>query len=132
MRLAHHNTRLALCHSCRARSIILILFYVTAIKMEVRYLSFFTSQHAGWKHDTGLALCHSCQARSSLLVSSHFLALHHNHQVVKKDTTLDLRHNCQAGSTMLVSSHCLALCHNHQFGSKILDWLYITAVKMEE
>jgi hypothetical protein len=36
-RLAHHNTRLALRHSCKAGSSILVLLYVTALKLEARY-----------------------------------------------------------------------------------------------
>ena len=36
-RLAHHNTRLALRRSCQDGSSVLILFYVTTIKLEARY-----------------------------------------------------------------------------------------------
>jgi hypothetical protein len=36
-RLAHHNTGLALRHSCQAGSSVLVLLYVTAIKLEARY-----------------------------------------------------------------------------------------------
>jgi hypothetical protein len=37
MRLAHHNTGLALCHSCQVGSSVLILLYVTTINLEARY-----------------------------------------------------------------------------------------------
>jgi hypothetical protein len=36
-RLAHHNTGLVLRHSCKAGSSVLVLLYVTAIKLEARY-----------------------------------------------------------------------------------------------
>jgi len=36
-RLAHHNTGLALRHSCQAGSSVLVLLYVTAIELEARY-----------------------------------------------------------------------------------------------
>jgi hypothetical protein len=36
-RLAHHNTGLALRHSCQAGSSVLVLLYVTTIKLEARY-----------------------------------------------------------------------------------------------
>ena len=37
MRLAHHNTRLTLRHSCKAGSLVLVLLYVTRLKLEERY-----------------------------------------------------------------------------------------------
>jgi hypothetical protein len=36
-RLAHHNTGLSLHHNCQARSSVLILLYITTIKLEERY-----------------------------------------------------------------------------------------------
>jgi hypothetical protein len=36
-RLAHNNTGLALRHSCHDGSLVLVLLYVTAIKLEARY-----------------------------------------------------------------------------------------------
>jgi hypothetical protein len=32
---------------------------------------------------------------------------------------------------VLVSSQCLALRHNNHVGSKILDWIYVTAIRLE-
>jgi hypothetical protein len=62
------------------------------------------------------------------------LAHHHN-------TRLALRRNCKAGSTVLVlltsqqsswkQETRPSLRHKNQVGSRILDWLYVTAVKPE-
>jgi hypothetical protein len=85
MRLAHHyNIGLALRYNYKAGSTVLVLFYVTIVKLEARNSSCFMSQQSSWKQDIRLALRHSCQARSSVLVSSHHLALRHNHQVGSK------------------------------------------------
>jgi hypothetical protein len=85
MRLVHHHhTGLALRHNCKAGSTVLILLYVTAIKLEARYLSCFTSQQTSWKQDTRLALRHNSQVGSTVLVSSHRLALRHNNEAGSK------------------------------------------------
>jgi hypothetical protein len=105
--------------------------YVTVVKLEARYLSCFTSQQSRWKQDTRLVLRHnfsSWKHSTSLISTSCFTS---QHSRWKQDTKLALRHSCQVRSTILVSSHRLALHHNHQVGSKILDWLYVTAVKTE-
>jgi hypothetical protein len=36
-RLAHHNKGLDLCHGCKAGSLVLVLLYVTTLKLEARY-----------------------------------------------------------------------------------------------
>jgi hypothetical protein len=53
------------------------------------------------------------------------------HSGWKQNTRLALHHSYQARSTVLVSSHRLALRHNTQAGSKILDWIYVTAIKLD-
>jgi hypothetical protein len=74
---------LALRHNTQAGSKILDWLYVTASQAGSTILlitsSCFMSQPSGWKQDTRLALRHSCQAGSAVLVSSHRLALCHNH-----------------------------------------------------
>jgi hypothetical protein len=59
----------------RYLSHLIVLLYVTALKLEARYSSCFTSQPSGWKQDTRLALRHSYPTGSSVLVSSYHLAL---------------------------------------------------------
>jgi hypothetical protein len=63
------DTRLALHHS----------FSSWKHSTSLISMSCFTSQHLSWKQDTRLALRHNCQVRSTVLVSSHCLALRHNH-----------------------------------------------------
>jgi hypothetical protein len=117
-RLAHHhNTRLALRHSYKAGSTMLILLYVTAIKLEARYSSCFTSQQSSWKQDTRLALHHSCQARSTVLVSSHCLSLCHNHQV---------------GSKILDWLYVTVVKPEAQYESHHIFLLYVTTIRLEE
>jgi hypothetical protein len=67
-RLAHHhNIGLALHHSYQAGSTVCVFLYVTAIKLEERYSSCFTSQQSSWKKDTRLALRHRNQDGSKIL-----------------------------------------------------------------
>jgi hypothetical protein len=88
-RLAHHhNTGLALRHSCKAGSIVLILLYITAVKLEARNSSCFTSQQSSWNKDTRLDLCRSYQVGRTILVSSHSLVLRHNDQAGRKKLVL--------------------------------------------
>jgi hypothetical protein len=131
---------------------------VTALKLEARYLSCFTSQQSRWKEDTRLALRHSYPVRSTVLVSSHCLALRHSCQARSKmvklfyGTAIKLEAGYYTGFTSQLSSrkhstsHITSSCftsqpsgrkqgtrpvlrHNHQVGSKILDWLYVSAIQ---
>ena len=56
---------------------------------------------------------------------------HHSTRLAHHNTRLALCHSYQVGSSVLVSSQSLSLRHNTQAGSKILDWLYITTIKLE-
>jgi hypothetical protein len=64
----HYNTGLALRHNSQAGSTVLVLLYVSVIKLEARYSSCFTSQQSRWKQDTRLALRHGNQAGRKILI----------------------------------------------------------------
>jgi hypothetical protein len=108
--------RLALCHNYQFRSKMLILLYITIINWEAGYYIGFTSQLSSQK------------LSSHYITSSCFTS---QPSGWKQDTRLDLHHTCQARISVLVTSHLLALHHNHPVGNKILDWLYVTVVKLE-
>jgi hypothetical protein len=108
-------------------------------------------------NNTRLALRHSYPAGSTFLVSSHHLALRHSYQdgikmlVLLYVTTIRSEAGYQTGFTSQLSSWKFSaslisssfftsqpsgqkqgtrptLCHNHQVKTRILDWLYVTAI----
>jgi hypothetical protein len=63
-----HGTRLSFRYSNQARIMVLILLFVTTIKLEAWYSSFFSSHQLSWKHGTRRAFRHSNKAGSMVLV----------------------------------------------------------------